>query len=299
MANVKNINKEREVRDISGISDAIFKEVFKDPEILVDYINTICNIHLDYKDIEYMPLESKNSFYARGVRYDVRCVGKTDDEYFHINFEGQRRQESKRIHDNRKIYYASQLFIDSFKEGDIFDKNVYIREIFFIKESNSSYSGSPIKKIILEDTYDKVGYPHVEIYEIYIEELIKHKNELRELGEYGRIISELTEVLISKDVEKYTSSNNQIAQKVAKKIMAYTEEEKRRLQEQFDRDNERELREFVKAHTDKAREEALAEGERETIERNAKALYQNGVSKEIIATSLGITLEELETILKK
>ena len=178
-----------------------------------------------------MPLESKNSFYARGVRYDVRCVGKTDDdEYFHINFEGQRRQESKRIHDNRKIYYASQLFIDSFKEGDIFDKNVYIREIFFIKESNSSYSGSPIKKIILEDTYDKVGYPHIEIYEIYIEELIKHKNELRELGEYGRIISELTEVLISKDVEKYTSSNNQIAQKVAKKIMAYTEEEKRRLQ---------------------------------------------------------------------
>ena len=55
------------VKDISGLSDAVFKEIFKDKEILVDYVNQICNINLSPDDIEYVSLEAKDKLKYKGI----------------------------------------------------------------------------------------------------------------------------------------------------------------------------------------------------------------------------------------
>ena len=44
---------------------------------------------------------------------------------------------------------------------------------------------------------------------------------------------------------------------------------------------------------------AKNDGAKEATERNARNLFKNGVSKEIIAKSLNLSLEELDEILKE
>ena len=275
-------------RDISGISDLIFKEVFKNKNLLVGYINKICGVNLKPEDVVSELIETKTIPYAREAIFDVSARGEDDSGIvYHIDFEAQKVLQTKKFHDRRKFFYAAQLYGRCFEPGESFDKEAYAREIFFIKEAHN-FSGSPIKKIVYYDTYDKETYNTVEIYEIYIEELMK-QNKLNGLNDYGKMILELVEVLVSKKVEEYTNSSNPLTKGVAEVIMSYSEEEIKRLQEQLDRDNVNEINFMLK--------EEHQRGARETLEANVRTMFKNGADTKMISKLLGIPNEEIEEIL--
>lgn len=189
-------------RNISGMADAVFKEVFKDKSILVAYINEICEINLNENDVEYCSLETKSHIFRKGVRYDVKGISVTKNQVFHIDFEAQSYKPNDNTFNKRKFHYISELFNGIFEEGDNYDetKELSAKAIFFIRES-SSFSGSPIKKMVFHDLYDKKNYKEMEIYEIYINELLNI--DLNEANRYVKMIIELTSVLVTDDVEKY------------------------------------------------------------------------------------------------
>ena len=118
-------------------------------------------------------------------------------------------------------------------------------------------------------------------------------------NDYGKMILELVEVLVSKKVEEYTNSSNPLTKGVAEVIMSYSEEEIKRLQEQLDRDNVNEINYMIKEASDKAKEEGLAEGARENLEANVKTMYKNGFKPEIIASALSMDINEVLEILNK
>ena len=92
-------------RNIRGIADAVFKEIFKDKSILVAYINKICCIDLDEKNFEYCSLETKSSPFRKGVRYDVKGIGTNNNQVFHIDFEAQSSKPSENTFNKRKFHY--------------------------------------------------------------------------------------------------------------------------------------------------------------------------------------------------
>ena len=55
--------------------------------------------------------------------------------------------------------------------------------------------------MVFHDLYDKKNYKEMEIYEIYINELLNI--DLNEANRYVKMIIELTSVLVTDDVEKY------------------------------------------------------------------------------------------------
>ena len=55
--------------------------------------------------------------------------------------------------------------------------------------------------MVFHDLYDKKNYKEMEIYEIYINELLNI--DLNEANRYIKMIIELTSVLVTDDVEKY------------------------------------------------------------------------------------------------
>lgn len=266
------------VRDISGISDCVFKEIFSDKSILVEYINQICNINLNVEDVEYSPLESKEMLGYKGVRYDVKAKVENENKYFHIDFEAQKIRPDYNTFKKRKFHYASQLYLDLFKEGDkyIDSSRLYVREIFFIKSSNG-FTGSPIKKIVYQDLYDKTIYDDIEIYEIYIDEL--QKMNLKSANEYDKILIELTGVIVAKDVNKYISSTNTLVRKVAEKIMKYTQEEIDELQRRYDEDCEIYNRAILKEMEDMAVERGLKKGLEQGIQQGIQQGMKQGIEE--------------------
>ena len=284
---------EVKTRDISGISDLIFKEVFKNKNLLVGYINKICGVNLKPDEVVSELVETKTWPYAREAIFDVSAKGEDDSGIvYHIDFEAQKVLQTKKFHDRRKFFYAAQLYGRCFEPGDKFDKEAYAREIFFIKDAYN-FTGSPIKKIVYYDTYDKQTYNSVEIYEIYIEEL-KKQNKLNGLNDYGKMILELVEVLVSDKVEEYTNSSNPLTKGVAEVIMSYTEEEIKKLQEQLDRDNVNEINFLLKEE----REKALAKGARDNLEATVIKMHSKGLSANEIANLLDLDIDQVEKILK-
>lgn len=310
------------VRDISGISDCVFKEIFSDKSILVEYINQICNINLNVEDVEYSPLESKEMLGYKGVRYDVKAKGENENKYFHIDFEAQKIRPDYNTFKKRKFHYASQLYLDLFKEGDkyIDSSRLYVREIFFIKSSNG-FTGSPIKKIVYQDLYDKTIYDDIEIYEIYIDEL--QKMNLKSANEYDKILIELTGVIVAKDVNKYISSTNTLVRKVAEKIMKYTQEEIDELQRRYDEDCEIYNRAILKEMEDMAVERGLKKGleqgiqqgiqqgivqgveegksigKLESIKEMIKTMNKNGFDKDTISKALSLDINFINEVLSE
>ena len=68
--------------------------------------------------------------------------------------------------------------------------------------------------------------------------------------------------------------------------MMYTEEEIKKMQEQFDRENENELKYLLKLEREN------------TISNNVKSMYQNGIDIVLISKVVNMSTEEVEKILK-
>jgi len=282
---------QKEKRSVRGMTDAIFKSVFEDIDLLTAYINQICKSNIDSKNMEYEPNEIKQMPKRKGVRFDVRTKGTTEEGFYHFDLEAQQVRPEIDVFRRRKIHYASVMYASAYEEGSKYERESYIREIFLIKHSSDFY-GKPIKRTILRNVDDKEDYKDIEIIEIYMEEI--YSMDVEKLDEYGKIIREMIGVFLTDDVEEYTKSKIEATRKVAKRIMSYSQKDLDRLEKEWEKYNEimydYELNEAKK----EARAEGLAEGRAEAY-RN---ILSSGVSLESLAKMLNISIEDLKSIVK-
>ena len=147
--------------------------------------------------------------------------------------------------------------------------------------------------MVFHDLYDNKNYKKMEIYEIYINELLNI--DLNEANRYIKMIIELTSVLVTDDVEKYIKSENETVRKVAERIMKYTEEEIARLQRQYDKECAAEERDIIRLLEKKAEEKGEEKNQIKTI----KTMYKNGVTPADIAKYLNLDIDYVKKALNK
>ena len=277
-------------RRLLGISDTLFKKIFADKDdksLLTDYVNAICNLNLDPNNVEFLPIEIKETENERGIRLDVRFQEVNGTKHTHANLEAQTTMPNERTFDNRKFLYAASLFKDAFSAGDNYDKEAYSRTIFFILR-DPNLKGSPIKKTVMYEEYDKKSYDQIEIYEIYIENLMSLAFE--ELDNYAKMVVEITSVLVENNPEKYKNSSNPIVRKVVEKMIRMTEEEGKRISEELRRQYFQEMDELNQSYVKQGFAKATLE--------HVQKLHQKGFEAKQIADLLDLSLEEVEDLLK-
>ena len=76
---------DRNIVNFTAMNDYIFKEIFNKKNILVEYLNIICDLNLNEDDIEYEPVELKDGIHAKGFRFDIRIKAINTK----IDLEGQ------------------------------------------------------------------------------------------------------------------------------------------------------------------------------------------------------------------
>lgn len=285
-----------------GISDLLFKKIFadqNDKSLLTDYVNAICNLNLKPEHVEFLPIELKDTEDERGIRLDVRFQEISGEKYTQTNLEAQTTLPKERTFDNRKFLYAASLFKDGFSKGDDYDKEVYSRTIFFILRK-PNLEGSPIKKTVMYELNDKKIHDQIEIYEIYIENLMNRPIE--ELSNYDKIILEITSVLVEENYNKYKDSRNPIVKKVVDKMIHMTAEEGKRISEELSRQYHQEMAALNQMYIDQGIEQGIEQGIKQgksekTIQFAIK-LKSKGYTLEQIADLLEITIEETKELLK-
>jgi len=282
-----------------AISDTLFKKVFTNKQLLCDYVNAICDSSLEVKNVNYHPIEIKSKELERGIRLDVRVREIDGKKHTEVDLEAQTTMPNYNTFINRKLYYASSLFKDGFQEGDDYSKEVYSKTIFFILE-DKHLIGSPIKKTIAYETYDKKEYNQIEIYEIYIRNLLA--TNLEEFNEYVKMVAEICSVLVDTDFEKYSKSTNEIVQKVAIMMKEMTLDEAKKIREEWDRQFEAEMKELDDICRQEGFEQGMAkgleQGKQEIRSKIVRNMKEQGFSVEVIAECVGLSPEEVKEIIK-
>ena len=284
----------------TAISDRIFKKVFENKEILCYYVNTICGCHLKAENIIEKPIEIQSGPNGRGIRLDIRVSERVNEKITEINLEAQTKMMKIKSFNNRKIMYASSLFNEGFKEGDDYDKEVYVKTIFFILE-NINIIGRPIKKTVLYNESDQLKYNEIEIYEIYIKKLLS--NDIEKDDEYSRIVSEICGILVDGnfDGDKYKNNKNPVIRRVSKMISDLFSKDSEKIKAEMKRQFDAEMKEM----DDMLRQEGYKQGHKQGLEEGQKQrdreyvlrLQEKGFSIDEIADITGLDNDTIQEIL--
>ena len=271
------------------LSDAWFKKLFgneEDKSLLCKYVNAICKLDIKPEYTDFTPQEIKGVNGERGIRFDVRFVEVENEKYTHVNLEAQTTTPSERTFNNRKFLYASTLFKEAFKEGDDYGKKVYSRTIFFMYY-DKNLIGNPIKKTGFYEYYDKKFHDQIEIYEIYIENLLQE--DFNSLNEYGKMISEITRILVDPaSLKEDKPTNNDIVKDVRKMVENMPKSEWDILMADSARQFEQEMQEVNQMYVE--------QGAKQNLEDNIKKLSKVLSEKEI-ADILELDLDYVKEVL--
>ena len=238
----------KNIVNYTAMNDYIFKEVFNKKNILVEYLNIICDLNLKEEDIEYEPVELKDGIHAKGSRFDIRV--KAINTRIDLESQNAKLGGSDEYQDNRKIHYASQLHSTSYDEGQRYYKKMRTIIIFIL---NYKLPGNDyIQHTKYKNLTTNVEYDNIDIIEISLKN-IKKNDTIKE-----RMLS----VLGSNNLENYVNEAG-IIKEVINVIKGINDDERKIAQARYAEDLERMW------HTE--REIAIEEGR---AEGRAQGLYE-------------------------
>ena len=269
----------KRIEDLTFIDDGMFQAVMKQPGICAEVVERL--LHLKVKKVEFPELEKQIAPYytSKGVRLDVYL--KDEDKIIDVEIQTYEQDALGK----RTRYYQSMIDIDSLMKGEDYPelKDSYILFICTydpFKDSADKPFGLPCYTFKntcsqnpaanLDDKCVKVIY-NAGAYESEKDKKVQSFLQFICTNEPGKDnfsnrLSRLVEKL--KDNEKFRSDY------AAMNL--------------HDRDIIR-----------RTRKEAMAVGSQQRAIKDAKGLYSNGVSVEIIAKSLGMTQEQVLKIIKE
>ena len=277
--------------------DVYFKNFFLNNKMLAGFLSLLWKTKVNPEDITYDNTESVLPL-GKKIIYDVVAnVTLHKKEEINVNLEMQNLYH--KYLNERMAFYAMRKYSDKLKRANEFG-NICIESIWFLGFNDSKFHDNNTEKWLSEykltNEDGNVLTDKFRIDQIFLKN--KDKCPIIELQEFFKLCTSL---------DKHNLPEFSTDREEAKEMLLKMNNDKALRAESFS--HEMFLRD-QKAQFKSAREEGLeeglvkgkAEGKAEGIQENkkeiAKTLYSLGQTKEFIAKATGLSLDELNNILK-
>ena len=273
--------------------DVYFKNFFLNNKMLAGFLSLLWKTKVNPEDITYDNTESVLPL-GKKIIYDVVAnVTLHKKEEINVNLEMQNLYH--KYLNERMAFYAMRKYSDKLKRANEFG-NICIESIWFLGFNDSKFHDNNTEKWLSEykltNEDGNVLTDKFRIDQIFLKN--KDKCPIIELQEFFKLCTSL---------DKHNLPEFSTDREEAKEMLLKMNNDKALRAESFS--HEMFLRD-QKAQFKSAREEGLeeglakgkAEGTQENKKEIAKTLYSLGQTKEFIAKATGLSLDELNNILK-
>ena len=277
--------------------DVYFKNFFLNNKMLAGFLSLLWKTKVNPEDITYDNTESVLPL-GKKIIYDIVAnVTLHGKEEINVNLEMQNLYH--KYLNERMAFYAMRKYSDKLKRANEFG-NICIQSIWFLGFNDSKFHDNNTEKWLSEykltNEDGNVLTDKFRIDQIFLKN--KDKCPIIELQEFFKLCTSL---------DKHNLPEFSTDREEAKEMLLKMNNDKALRAESFS--HEMFLRD-QKAQFKSAREEGLeeglvkgkAEGKAEGIQENkkeiAKKLFQSGQTKEFISSITGLSLDELNNILK-
>ena len=286
--NAYKVDKEEGKKIIPVVYDAMFKTMLNNEnrkKYIALFLSYFLKENYEYilKNIVFIKSDmDKQNYYEAQKTVDM--IVKVDDKIYNIEMNNNATKSSL----ERNIDYANMIYHSKMKRGNNKYNYQYIIQIninnFSFKGNNKSIEEYYIQNEEYKLT-DKIKY--IFIYLPNIRKKYYNKEKINEIEKLMLVLNEPKGSKIEEEVkgEKIMEEYRKDAEEASEiqelwEAMAYDPIENARMIREMD--------------LNYAREDA----KKENLKENAKNLFKNGVSKDIICKSLNISENKLEDILK-
>ena len=267
-------------RRFPGSNDTVFKNLFKDKEILCSYLKYFTDFDVKPEEVSEGNGETKYSIESKGVRMDLKFDIVND---LSVDIEFQNEVKDDDSFRRRLIHYLSLMYSSSFNAGSNYEENKMAVLVVFVNTEDTILK--PLMHFKLFDNNSDTSWDDIQIYIINIPKFIKGFNES---NKDDIIKLKLLDVLTTDDGSKYKNDELDLARKIEEAINIMNKEDALRF-------------EMIKAAADRTEQRELGkkEGERANLERNIKTMASKGCKSEEIANLLDVDLSLVKKVLEK
>ena len=273
------------------LREVISKKLFKNKSIGKELSSIIIS---DVLGIDYETIYNNISISSEEIAFSALTVNSTADVVLNdkkdkmiidIEINGYNGKHKE----NQTISYVCQLFLSQLRTHKDY---LNVNKVLQINIDTDDFLGYNefIYEIYLMDTkHHQIANDNIQIYHLNLDYLRKlDYNIIKE----NELMKTLYFFICGEDeLSKVRRNGDEFMKKVAEEVMKIAGKEK-----VIPYMSEEEMREFDKAYySDLAREEGREERTNEMI----ISLYHNGVSLDIISKSSGLSIEEIEKIIKE
>ena len=270
--------------------DVYFKNFFLNDKMLAGFLSLLWNTKVNPEDITYDNTESVLP-QGKKIIYDVVAnVTLHEKKEINVNLEMQNLYHN--YLNERMAFYAMRKYSDKLKRAEEFG-NICIESIWFLGFDESKFYDTKEKnwlsEYMIKNNNGNILTDKFRINQIILKN--KDKCPIIELQEFFKLCTSLDRHSLPEFSTEYA--------KEAKKMLIKMNNDKTLRAESFSHEM------FLmdqKAQFKSAREEGLEEGIAKGIEENkkeiAKKLFASGQTKEFISSITGLSLDELNNILK-
>ena len=273
--------------------DVYFKNFFLNNKMLAGFLSLLWKTKVNPEDITYDNTESVLPL-GKKIIYDVVAnVTLHKKEEINVNLEMQNLYH--KYLNERMAFYAMRKYSDKLKRANEFD-NICIESIWFLGFNDSKFHDNNTEKWLSEykltNEDGNVLTDKFRIDQIFLKN--KDKCPIIELQEFFKLCTSL---------DKHNLPEFSTDREEAKEMLLKMNNDKALRAESFSHEMFlRDQKAQFKSAREEGLEEGLVKGKAEGIQENkkeiAKKLFQSGQTKEFISSITGLSLEELNNILK-
>ena len=273
--------------------DVYFKNFFLNNKMLAGFLSLLWNTKVNPEDITYDNAESVIPL-GKKIIYDVVAnVTLHGKEEINVNLEMQNLYH--KYLNERMAFYAMRKYSDKLKRANEFG-NICIESIWFLGFNDSKFHDNNTEKWLSEykltNEDGNVLTDKFRIDQIFLKN--KDKCPIIELQEFFKLCTSL---------DKHNLPEFSTDREEAKEMLLKMNNDKALRAESFSHEMFlRDQKAQFKTAREEGLEEGLVKGKAEGIEeRNiaiAKKLFESGQTKEFISSITGLSLDELNNILK-
>ena len=273
--------------------DVYFKNFFLNNKMLAGFLSLLWNTKVNPEDITYDNTESVLPL-GKKIIYDVVAnVTLHKKEEINVNLEMQNLYH--KYLNERMAFYAMRKYSDKLKRANEFG-NICIESIWFLGFNDSKFHDNNTEKWLSEykltNEDGNVLTDKFRIDQIFLKN--KDKCPIIELQEFFKLCTSL---------DKHNLPEFSTDREEAKEMLLKMNNDKALRAESFSHEMFlRDQKAQFKTAREEGLEEGLVKGKAEGIQENkkeiAKKLFQSGQTKEFISSITGLSLEELNNILK-
>ena len=273
--------------------DVYFKNFFLNNKMLAGFLSLLWNTKVNPEDITYDNTESVLPL-GKKIIYDVVAnVTLHKKEEINVNLEMQNLYH--KYLNERMAFYAMRKYSDKLKRANEFG-NICIESIWFLGFNDSKFHDNNTEKWLSEykltNEDGNVLTDKFRIDQIFLKN--KDKCPIIELQEFFKLCTSL---------DKHNLPEFSTDREEAKEMLLKMNNDKVLRAESFSHEMFlRDQKAQFKSAREEGLEEGLVKGKAEGIEeRNiaiAKKLFESGQTKEFISSITGLSLDELNNILK-